>query len=207
MFRPPAASPAAPSSRGKSPSTSPFNGRATSRAAQPGPDDGAPRRPGDQHAHRLAGRQRHRPRHHRLTHRDYTGNIVALLTDVEQLHVEPDLPAKVIIDESSGSIVMGADVRVSDVAIAQGNLTIRVTETPEVAARAVRQTGPPRSSRERRSTCIRNPPTKSSPCCNPASTAAARQWAERARHRSARHDRDPSGDQSAGALQAEIEVM
>jgi flagellar P-ring protein precursor FlgI len=70
----------------------------------------------------------------RLTRPDnYAGNIVALLTDVEQLKVEPDLPAKVVIDEQSGVIVMGSDVRISTVAIAQGNLTIRVTETPQVS--------------------------------------------------------------------------
>jgi flagellar P-ring protein FlgI len=63
----------------------------------------------------------------------YTGNIVSLLNDVEQLKIEPDLPAKVVIDEQSGIIVMGADVRISTVAIAQGNLTIRVTETPQVS--------------------------------------------------------------------------
>jgi flagellar P-ring protein precursor FlgI len=64
---------------------------------------------------------------------NYAGNIVALLTDIEQLRVDPDMPAKVVIDETSGIIVMGADVRISDVAIAQGNLTIRVTETPQVS--------------------------------------------------------------------------
>ena len=63
----------------------------------------------------------------------YQTNMVALLTDIEQLRVEPDLPAKVVIDEASGIIVMGADVRISAVAIAQGNLTIRVTELPEVS--------------------------------------------------------------------------
>ncbi len=42
-------------------------------------------------------------------------------------------PAVVVIDEASGTIVMGANVRISTVAIAQGNLTIRVTETPEVS--------------------------------------------------------------------------
>ena len=63
----------------------------------------------------------------------YDGNIVALLTEIEQLKVEPDLPAKVVIDEQSGVIVMGSDVRISTVAIAQGNLTIRVTETPQVS--------------------------------------------------------------------------
>jgi len=52
---------------------------------------------------------------------------------IENLHVEPDNAAVVIIDEASGTIVMGANVRISTVAIAQGNLTIRVTETPEVS--------------------------------------------------------------------------
>lgn len=60
-------------------------------------------------------------------------NMVSLLTDIEQLRVEPDLPAKVVIDEASGIVVMGADVRISSVAIAQGNLTIRVTEMPDVS--------------------------------------------------------------------------
>ncbi|MGV8996840.1 MAG: flagellar basal body P-ring protein FlgI [Parvibaculaceae bacterium] len=63
----------------------------------------------------------------------YRGNVVGLLTDIEQLRVEPDLPARVVIDEGSGIIVMGQDVRVSKVAIAQGNLTISVTETPQVS--------------------------------------------------------------------------
>ncbi|MCB1473415.1 MAG: flagellar basal body P-ring protein FlgI [Rhodobiaceae bacterium] len=59
-------------------------------------------------------------------------SFVELLTDIEQLRIEPDLPAKVVIDEQSGIIVMGRDVRVSTVAIAQGNLTVSVTETPIV---------------------------------------------------------------------------
>ena len=59
--------------------------------------------------------------------------MVGLLTEIEQLHVEPDAPARVVIDESSGVIVMGQDVRVSRVAIAQGNLTISVQETPQVS--------------------------------------------------------------------------
>jgi flagellar P-ring protein precursor FlgI len=64
---------------------------------------------------------------------NYTNGIVGMLNDIEQLRVDPDAPAKVIIDEQSGVIVMGSDVRVSTVAIAQGNLTIRVTETPQVS--------------------------------------------------------------------------
>ncbi len=60
-------------------------------------------------------------------------DIVGFITDIEQLRVEPDQVARVIIDESNGIIVMGANVRVSTVAIAQGNLTIRITETPQVS--------------------------------------------------------------------------
>jgi flagellar P-ring protein precursor FlgI len=59
--------------------------------------------------------------------------ISALLTSVEQLQVNPDQPARVLIDEQSGIIVMGDDVRIDQVAVAQGSLTVRITETPEVA--------------------------------------------------------------------------
>ncbi|MCT8972821.1 flagellar basal body P-ring protein FlgI [Microbaculum sp. A6E488] len=63
----------------------------------------------------------------------YSSDIVSLLTDIEQLRVDPDQPARVVIDENSGIIVMGKDVRVSTVAVAQGNLTVTITETPEVS--------------------------------------------------------------------------
>jgi flagellar P-ring protein precursor FlgI len=63
----------------------------------------------------------------------YPGNVVALLTEIEQLQIEPDLAGKIVIDERSGIIVMGRDVRVSTVAVAQGNLTVTITETPEVS--------------------------------------------------------------------------
>ena len=63
----------------------------------------------------------------------YQANVAGLLTTVEQLLIEPDQPARVIVDEQSGIIVMGENVRISTVAIAQGNLTIRITETPQVS--------------------------------------------------------------------------
>ncbi len=63
----------------------------------------------------------------------YTGNMIRLITEVEQLKVEPDQTARVIVDERSGIIVMGRDVRVSTVAIAQGNLTVTITEQPQVS--------------------------------------------------------------------------
>lgn len=64
---------------------------------------------------------------------NYKGNIVDLITDIEQLTVQPDQIARVVIDERSGVIVMGSDVRISTVAIAQANLTVKVTETPQVS--------------------------------------------------------------------------
>jgi flagellar P-ring protein precursor FlgI len=60
-------------------------------------------------------------------------DAVDTLARIEDLRVDPDSAAMVVIDEASGTIVMGDNVRISTVAIAQGNLTIRVTETPEVA--------------------------------------------------------------------------
>ncbi|MEM6812216.1 MAG: flagellar basal body P-ring protein FlgI [Pseudomonadota bacterium] len=63
----------------------------------------------------------------------YSGNIVDLITDIERISVTPDQIARVVIDESSGVIVMGSDVKISTVAIAQSNLTVTVTETPQVS--------------------------------------------------------------------------
>ena len=60
-------------------------------------------------------------------------NMVAMISRIENLPVDTDEPAKVVIDEVAGVIVMGDNVRISTVAIAQGNLTIRVQETPAVS--------------------------------------------------------------------------
>jgi flagellar P-ring protein precursor FlgI len=64
---------------------------------------------------------------------EFKGNVVAFLTEIEQLQVEPDLAAKIIIDERSSIIVMGRDVRVATVAVAQGNLTVTISESPQVS--------------------------------------------------------------------------
>jgi len=63
----------------------------------------------------------------------YRTQVVNLLTDIEQLRVEPDQLARIVIDEQSGTIVMGENVRISTVAIAQGSLTIRITEAEQVS--------------------------------------------------------------------------
>ena len=60
----------------------------------------------------------------------FNGNIVDLLTDIEQLVVDTDLSAKIVIDQNSGIIVMGKDVRVSTVAVSQSNLTVTISENP-----------------------------------------------------------------------------
>src|SRR6266403_28871 len=65
--------------------------------------------------------------------KQFQGNVVALLTEIEQLQIEPDLSAKIVIDERSGIIVMGRDVRVSMVAVAQGNLTVTISESAQVS--------------------------------------------------------------------------
>lgn len=59
--------------------------------------------------------------------------MMDLLGDIELLPVTVDQPAKIVVDEASGTVVMGADVKISDVAIAQGNLTISISETPQVS--------------------------------------------------------------------------
>jgi flagellar P-ring protein precursor FlgI len=60
-------------------------------------------------------------------------DVVQSLASIEDLEVVPSSPATVVVDEATGTIVIGADVRVSEIAIAQGNLTIQVTNTPAVS--------------------------------------------------------------------------
>ncbi|MBN8827859.1 MAG: flagellar basal body P-ring protein FlgI [Sphingobacteriia bacterium] len=66
--------------------------------------------------------------------------IVRFLADIEQLVVYPDQAAKIVIDEASGTVVMGQTVRISPIAISQGNLTVIIKsqkniENPEVDLR------------------------------------------------------------------------
>lgn len=60
-------------------------------------------------------------------------NLMAFNNSIENLEVEPDNAARVVIDEVGGTVVMGDAVRISKVAIAQGNLTVSVQETPAVS--------------------------------------------------------------------------
>lgn len=65
--------------------------------------------------------------------KDYQNKIVDLMTKIEQLQVQPDQLAKVVIDENSGIVVIGKDVKINRLAIAQGNLTIKISEVPFVS--------------------------------------------------------------------------
>ena len=49
---------------------------------------------------------------------------------IENIMVEPERRARVVVDQRSGTIVMGEDVRISRVAVSQGNLTLRIEEAP-----------------------------------------------------------------------------
>lgn len=60
-------------------------------------------------------------------------DMSSLIAQIEGLEIEPETRARIVINETTGVIVMGESVRVSPVAIAQGNLTIQVQETPGVA--------------------------------------------------------------------------
>lgn len=61
---------------------------------------------------------------------DYRGQVTAMLADLESIDVEADEVARVVVDESSGTIVIGSNVRISPVAVAHGNITIRISERP-----------------------------------------------------------------------------
>jgi flagellar P-ring protein precursor FlgI len=56
-----------------------------------------------------------------------------LVAEIGDLVAEPDAPARVVIDERTGTIVIGKDVQISTVAVAHGNLTVRVTENAKVS--------------------------------------------------------------------------
>lgn len=63
----------------------------------------------------------------------YRGNAVELATVIENLGVTPDTISKVVINERTGTIIMGENVRISTVAIAHGNLSIQIKETANVS--------------------------------------------------------------------------
>ena len=64
---------------------------------------------------------------------EYRGNLVPLMASVENIEITPDSPAKVVVDEKTGTVVLGRDVRISRAAVAHGNLSVLITEYQDVS--------------------------------------------------------------------------
>lgn len=64
---------------------------------------------------------------------EYRNNLVPLMASVENIEITPDAPAKVVVDEKTGTIVLGREVRISRVAVAHGNLQVMVQEGMDVS--------------------------------------------------------------------------
>jgi flagellar P-ring protein precursor FlgI len=58
---------------------------------------------------------------------------VRFIAEIGELLVEPDTPARVVVDERTGTVVIGRNVQVSTVAVTHGNLSVRITEAPVVS--------------------------------------------------------------------------
>jgi flagellar P-ring protein precursor FlgI len=63
----------------------------------------------------------------------FQGGMVNLIARIGDLEVKPDSVAKVIVSEKTGTVVIGENVRVRQVAVAHGNLSIQIKETREVS--------------------------------------------------------------------------
>lgn len=63
----------------------------------------------------------------------YQGEVAAIIEKIENLEIEPTISARVVIDEKTGTIVMGENVRIAPVAVSHANLTITITETKQVS--------------------------------------------------------------------------
>jgi len=64
---------------------------------------------------------------------DFRGNIVPLMASLENIEITPDNAAKVVVDEKTGTIILGREVRISRVAVAHGNLQVMVSENQDVS--------------------------------------------------------------------------
>ncbi|MFZ2090073.1 MAG: flagellar basal body P-ring protein FlgI [Desulfobaccales bacterium] len=64
---------------------------------------------------------------------NYKDQVVPMLASLENLEIVPDTVAKVVLDERNGTVVMGSNVRLSTVAIAHGNLMVRIKERPRIS--------------------------------------------------------------------------
>lgn len=82
--------------------------------------------------------------YHRRAAREQSPNSVSVtkpprvgathfVAEIGELLVEPDTPARVVVDARTGTVVIGQDVQISPVAVTQGSLTVRVSEMPQVS--------------------------------------------------------------------------
>lgn len=62
----------------------------------------------------------------------YRENMVDLVASLEQIHIHPDMEAKIILSERTGTVIMGENVRIAPVAIAHGNLSVQIKERSQV---------------------------------------------------------------------------
>lgn len=60
-------------------------------------------------------------------------DVVGFVAAIEELRIRPDEVARVVINERTGTIVMGSNVSIDEVAVAQGGLTVKITKTREVS--------------------------------------------------------------------------
>jgi len=60
-------------------------------------------------------------------------DVVQFVSEIESLPVEPDYKAKVVVDEATGTVVIGSNVRIRPVAIAQGNLIITISDKEQAS--------------------------------------------------------------------------
>jgi flagellar P-ring protein FlgI len=63
----------------------------------------------------------------------YRNNLVQLVAAIEQIEIKPDIRAKIILDERTGTVVLGENVTISSVAIAHGNLSVHIKENKNVS--------------------------------------------------------------------------
>jgi len=59
--------------------------------------------------------------------------VTRMMSEIGELMIEPDTPARVVIDARTGTVVIGQDVQISTVAVTHGTLNVRITETPQVS--------------------------------------------------------------------------
>lgn len=64
---------------------------------------------------------------------EFRGRTVAFLAEMEKIEVDPDIPARIVVNEKTGTIVMGQEVRIDTVAVSHGNLSMVISESADVS--------------------------------------------------------------------------